>query len=183
MLIDAKRMLGGLLLLGAAALTSGCQNSTAKADLEKFRAQATLQEQNKAVVQKLIDGLNKQDTAMYSAVYASNAAIYIPSTAAKPVTPAEDIKSSQANWRAFPDLHFSIEEIVAEGDRVMARLSATGTQKEPWNGIPSAGKKFAIGNIVSWRIENGRVVEQREEFDALGLFTQLGMELRPGKGK
>jgi predicted ester cyclase len=183
MLIDAKRILSGMLLFGAAVLASGCQNSAAKADLEKFRAQAAQQEQNKAVVQKLIDGLNKQDSTVYAAVYAPNAAISIPSTAAKPSKAADDLKMTQGNWKGFPDLKFSIEEMVAEGDRVMARLKVTGTHTAAWNGMAPSGKKVEIGNLISFRLENGMIVEQREEFDALGLFTQLGMELRPAKGK
>jgi steroid delta-isomerase-like uncharacterized protein len=170
------------LLCGALAFVTGCQDQAAKAELEKFRAQAALQEQNKQLVQKLMDGFNKQDTTVYD-LYAKDAAIHMPSAVAKAVTPAEDLIATKNNWKGFPNVRFAIEEMVAEGNKVAARLHITGTQRETWNGIPSAGRTIDFGSTMIVRIENGKIVEQREDADFLGLMTQLGMELRPGKGK
>jgi predicted ester cyclase len=169
------------LLAGMLVFTTGCADPSAKAELEKTQAQTALQEQNKALVRQLIDGLNKQDTAVYE-LYAKDAVLHIPSAVVKPVTPAEDLIASKANWKGFPDLRFTIEDMVAEGDKVAARLHVTGTQKGTWNGISSTGKKIDIGSVMIVRIENGKIVEQREDADFLGLIMQLGMDLRPGKG-
>ena len=130
-------------------------------------------------MQKLIDGLNNRDTMMYQEVYAPNCALYFPSSSTKSVSRSEDLQSTKRNWIALPDVHWKIEEIVAEGDMVATRFTSAGTQKEEWNGMPASGKKFEIGGIFIVRIENGKVIEQREDADLLGLFQQLGMELKP----
>ena len=69
--------------------------------------------------------------------------------------------------------------MIAEGNMVAARFTATGTPQEEWFGVPPSGKKFESGGIFIVRIENGKVVEQWEDFDLLGTFMQLGMELKP----
>jgi predicted ester cyclase len=68
--------------------------------------------------------------------------------------------------------------MIAEGDMVAARFTAVGTQQEEWNGAPASGKKFEIGGIFTVRIENGKVIEQREDADFPGMMQQLGMELK-----
>jgi predicted ester cyclase len=167
------------LLSSAWLLTVACQkNRDEKHELELMRAQRVLQQQNETLVEKLIDGLNRQDTSVY-ALYAPDAKIYMPSAVAKPITPAEDLKATKNNWQGFPDLHFTIEEMVAEGNKLAVRLHVTGTQKNSWNGIPSAGRKVDMGSTMIVRIENGKITEQHEDADFLGLMTQLGMELRP----
>ena len=154
-----------------------------KAKLKELKAKMNLEAQNKAIVQKLIDGLNNRDTMMYEEVYAPNCALYFPSSSTKPITRAADLQSTKRNWKALPDVHWKIEEMVAEGDRVATRFTSTGTPKEEWNGIPVSGKKFEIGGIFIVRIENGKVIEQREDADLLGLFRQLGMGLKPADKK
>jgi steroid delta-isomerase-like uncharacterized protein len=168
------------LCLIIALVTGSCiQETESKAKLEEFNAKMNIEAQNKAIVQKLIDGLNNRDTMMYQEVYAPNCALYFPSSSTKPTTRAADLQSSKRNWNAMPDVHWRIEAMVAEGNMVATRFTSSGTPKEEWNGIPASGKKFEIGGIFIVRIENGKVIEQREDADLLGLFQQLGMEIKP----
>jgi steroid delta-isomerase-like uncharacterized protein len=170
-------------LIGLLFFAIGCQDQAEKAELQKFKAQITLQEQNKALVKKLMEGLNDKNLQMYEEVYASNCAFYFPSAGSNPISRDADMASSKNNWRAFPDIHWTIEDMVAEGNMVATRFIATGTQQQEWNGVPSLAKKFQGTGIFTVRIENGKVVEQREDFDLLGVFQQLGMELKPSKSK
>ena len=163
-----------------ATIVGSCTlDKESKAKLEELKAKMNLEAQNKAIVQKLIDGMNSRDTMIYEEFYAPNCALYFPSSSSKATTRAADIQSTKRNWKALPDVHWRIEEMVAEGDRVAARFTSTGTPKEEWSGIPVSGKKFEIGGIFIVRIQNGKVIEQREDADLLGLFQQLGMELKP----
>ena len=159
--------------------TIACQDKAAMAELEKYRAQAAVEEQNKTLVKKAIEGLNSRSLQMYEEVYAPNCAFYFPSSSATPKSREQDVESSKGNWRALPDIHWTIEEMAAKGNMVAARFIAIGTQREDWNGIPSTGKKFETGGIFTVRIENGKIVEQREDADLLGMMQQLGMELKP----
>ena len=77
--------------------------------------------------------------------------------------------------KAFPDLHFSIEEIVSEGQTVVTRWSSTGTHSGNLPGIPATGRRTSSSGIVCSRVENGRLVESWSNWDTLGLMQQLGV--------
>lgn len=166
-------------LIIATIIGSCTQDKESKAKLEELKAKINIEAQNKAIVQKLIDGMNSRDTMIYEEFYAPNCALYFPSSSAKATTRGADFQTTKRNWIELPDVHWRIEEMVAEGDMVAARFTSSGTPKEEWNGIPASGKKFEIGGIFIVRIQNGKVIEQREDADLLGLFQQLGMELKP----
>ncbi len=76
---------------------------------------------------------------------------------------------------AFPDLHFTVEDQIAEGDKVMTRYTIHGTHQGEMMGIPPTGKSFTISGIGLDRIENGKFVESWESFDQLGMLQQLGV--------
>ncbi len=76
---------------------------------------------------------------------------------------------------AFPDLHFTIEDIVAEGDTVVVRSTARGTHQGELMGIPLTGKQVAVSGISITRIANGKAVEEWFNGDDLGLLQQLGV--------
>jgi len=75
---------------------------------------------------------------------------------------------------AFPDIHFAIEDTIAEGDKVVTRLTATGTHEGDLPGIPATGKRVTISGIVITRYVNGKAAEAWFKFDFLGLYRQLG---------
>jgi len=172
-----------LVLIIATIIGSCTLDKESKVKLEELKAKMNIEAQNKAIMQKLIDGMNSRDTMIYEEFYAPNCALYFPSSSAKATTRAADFQSTKRNWKAMPDVHWRIEEMVAEGDMVATRFTSTGTPKEEWSGIPVSGKKFEIGGIFIVRIQNGKVIEQREDADLLGLFQQLGMELKPADKK
>ncbi len=84
---------------------------------------------------------------------------------------------------AFPDLHFTVEDIIAEGDKVVARLTVRGTQQGAFMGIPPTGKKVASTAIDINRIVDDKSVEHWIEMDTLGLLQQLGAVPTPGQAR
>ncbi|MCZ0978359.1 ester cyclase [Streptomyces diastatochromogenes] len=76
--------------------------------------------------------------------------------------------------RAFPDLHVTIEETVAEGDRVVSRNTVTGTHLGEYRGMPPTGKPVSYGEIFVFRFENGRIAEIRGVVDVLTQLRQIG---------
>ena len=76
---------------------------------------------------------------------------------------------------AFPDLHFTIEDQIAEGDKVVTRYTFRGTQQGELMGIPPTGKQVSIGGISIYRIEGGKMQQAWIEYDMLGLLQQLGV--------
>jgi steroid delta-isomerase-like uncharacterized protein len=87
----------------------------------------------------------------------------------------EGWKESYAPFAAaFPDLHTTLEDIVAEGDRVTARLTSRGTHRDAFQGVPATGKRIEMSSIAIWRLRAGKIAEHWIILDALGLLQQLG---------
>jgi len=84
------------------------------------------------------------------------------------------IKSAVLSHRAsFPDWHENVEDIIAEGDRVVIRITSTGTQRGEFAGIPPTGRKITIEEFHIYRLAGGRIIEQWGMPDVQGLMTQL----------
>lgn len=77
--------------------------------------------------------------------------------------------------RAFPDLHFTIEDMFGEGDKVAARVTVGGTHTATFNGVPATGRRFAVEHIHIARIVNGKGVDHWTAMDTLGMLQQLGV--------
>lgn len=88
----------------------------------------------------------------------------------------EGLKDILRAMRAgFPDLVFSTEEQIAEGDKVASRFEWTGTHRGEFLGIPATGRFVRVWGIVIDRLEEGRIKETRIIMDTLGLMVQLGV--------
>ena len=80
----------------------------------------------------------------------------------------------------FPDIVFSIQEQIAEGDKVASRFEWTGTHNGEFLGIPATGRPVRVWGIVIDRLEDGRIKDTRIIMDTLGLMGQLGVLPSPG---
>jgi predicted ester cyclase len=103
---------------------------------------------------------------------------------APPGIPAdrEGLKILTAMFRgAFPDSHFTIENMVAEGDKVATRKTFHGTHGGDFMGMPPTGRVVSMGLIDIVRVSDGRVVEHWAMGDSLGLMQQLGVIPQPGR--
>ncbi len=83
--------------------------------------------------------------------------------------------------RAFPDSYFTVEDMVAEGDKVVTRKTFHGTHEGEFMGIPPSGRSVSMGLIDIVRISEGRVVEHWSEGDSFGMMQQLGVIPQPGQ--
>jgi steroid delta-isomerase-like uncharacterized protein len=77
-------------------------------------------------------------------------------------------------YAAFPDWHATIEDVIAEGDKVVHRIKGGGTHKDEWMGIAATGKQVTTTGILIYRIDNGKIVEEWLQYDVLGVMQQLG---------
>lgn len=75
----------------------------------------------------------------------------------------------------FPDLHFSVEEQIAEGEKVLTRFEWTGTHRAEFLGVPATGRSVKVWGMVIDRLEDGRIKDTRIIMDSLGLMIQLGV--------
>jgi steroid delta-isomerase-like uncharacterized protein len=92
--------------------------------------------------------------------------------------------AKQQRWAmyfaAIPDLHATIDDLVAGEDKVVVRYTAEGTQQGELLGIPPTGKRFRTSAISIYRLAEGKIAEQWEQADLLGLMQQLGVIPTPG---
>ena len=83
---------------------------------------------------------------------------------------------------AFPDFKATIEDILADGDKVVIRMTWSGTHKGEFMGIPATGKRMSIGVIDIIRVSGGKLVEHWGQMDAMGMMQQLGAIPAPVEG-
>ncbi len=77
-------------------------------------------------------------------------------------------------WNAFPDLRMTIEDMVAEADRVAWRLTVNGTHESEFRGVPATGTEVTFAAQYIFRFRNGKIVERWTNLDRLGVMIQLG---------
>ncbi|HEX9416896.1 MAG TPA: ester cyclase [Gaiellaceae bacterium] len=75
---------------------------------------------------------------------------------------------------AFPDVHFTPEDVISDGELVASRFTMTGTHEGEFMGVPSSGRQVTVSGIDIIRVRDGKCVEHWGQFDALGLLQQLG---------
>lgn len=133
-------------------------------------------EENKAIVVQLYEEIfNKGDLNLVDKLIAPNAVNHDP--ALPPGVPggSEGLKSVVTMLRsAFPDDQHTIEDLIAEGDKVVVRLTHRGTHKGNFLGLPPTGKHITQTSIHIFRFADGKLLEAWANRDDLGLMQQLG---------
>ncbi len=129
-------------------------------------------EDNKAVVRRFVDEIFDQGSV--AAVDELVDDSFVPHTWPS-VTGKEDFKQTVVRMaKAVKDPHHTIEDMVAEGDRVSVRLTSHATQNGDVMGVPAAGKEYTIAEHHIFRIVDGKVVEHWHVADMLGMMEQIG---------
>jgi steroid delta-isomerase-like uncharacterized protein len=138
-------------------------------------------EANKALAHRVTDEVwNQGNTAAIDELFTATAVTH-GRTAAEDIQGADGFKQYVTRLRtAFPDLHLTVEDQIAERDKVANRFTMHGTQKGdlqmgPDSAIPPTGKEVTITGIVINRMENGKIAETWVNVDQLALLQQLGL--------
>src|SRR4028118_178354 len=138
-------------------------------------------EDNKALVRRFVDEVQSAGNIDLIDEICSSEFV---NHSTPPGTPpdCQGIKILTAMFRgAFPDSYFTVEDMVAEGDKVVTRKTFHGTHEGEFMGIPPSGRSVSMGLIDIVRISEGRVVEHWSEGDSLGMMQQLGVIPQPGQ--
>jgi len=138
-------------------------------------------EENKAFMRRMYEEVhNKGNLAVIDEVTAVDFIDHDPMVAELPPGP-EGVKQEFSMLRAaFPDLHVTVEDMVAEGDKVVSRLTMRGTHKGEFMGIAPTGKQITVAVIDILRIVGGKIVEHWNIVDNLGMMQQLSVVPPPG---
>ncbi len=138
-------------------------------------------EENKAIELRFFEEVvNKGNLAVIDEIVAAN---FVQHDAPPGITAdREGMKQFFATHHsAFPDFHSTLEDMFAEGDKVVQRFTARGTHKGEWMGIAPTGKQVTISGIAIHRITDGKIVEDWTSMDMLGALQQLGVVPPPGQ--
>jgi hypothetical protein len=133
---------------------------------------------NKAILRRLLDATNTSDPELISEAIDELVApdVLIRTPLPVEVTGARAIKEVFARLhRAFPDLHITVEELIAEGEKVVSRNSVTGTHEGEYMGLPPTGKTVTYNEIFVFRFLDSRVVETWGVVDVFSQMQQLGV--------
>jgi steroid delta-isomerase-like uncharacterized protein len=133
-------------------------------------------ENNKALVRRVYEeAINQGNLALLDELVSSDYVEHDPNYP-QPVRGAEGLKQYFQTFRsAFPDLHFTIEDIIGEGDTVAVRQTGRGTHQGELFGIPPTGKQLTVTAMIFHRFVNGKPVESWVNSDSMGMLQQLGV--------
>lgn len=132
-------------------------------------------EQNKIAANRFIEkGLNQKNLAEFDLYFSPDVINHsVPPNLPPGLEGRKLYMSTFLN--AFPDLHFTIDDLLGEGDMLVTRWTSTGTHLGDLMGIPPTGKSVTVTGIAIDRFVNGRSVENWGVFDQMGLMQQLGV--------
>jgi steroid delta-isomerase-like uncharacterized protein len=136
-------------------------------------------EQNKTIVRQFIDAtLNHGNIEAAERFVARDVVEQVPFPGQGPGL--EGVKGVLGGMRAaFPDLHWTVKEQIAEGDKVVTRFEWTGTHRGQFLGVEPTGLPVQVWGIVIDRLQDGKIKDTRILMDALGLMSQLGAVAPP----
>ena len=128
-------------------------------------------EENKTIIRSLYKADNKKDLRILDELISPD--FY---DLAFNLRGPEDYKKFELEFfKGFPDWIETIEDIIAEGDKVWVRFTATGTHMGEWLGLAPTGKKVTVKAVQMWRIDNGKVVAKDSIMDSMDTFIKLGV--------
>jgi len=148
-------------------------------DREAIRTRADIEAQNKAIVLRWFGEVNKGNIeTLYEELFASNCKQYMPPNS-EPIS-FEDFKPmARQIYNAFPKITHTVDDIIAEGDKVVAKILVNTVHEGEFLGIPATGKELEWTAIAIFQLADGKIITRWEIADIFGIIQQLGMELKP----
>jgi steroid delta-isomerase-like uncharacterized protein len=139
-------------------------------------------EENKTAARRIPEAIfNRGDLAVADEVVATDYIEHFSLPSGFPSGRAGLKQFVQAIRAAFPDFHYTVDEVIAEGDKVVLRVTASGTQRGEFSGMPATGKSATWSEMHIARMANGQLVEHWAVQDQLGMLQQLGIIPAPGQ--
>ena len=163
----------------------GCQDKAAMAELEEFKAQAAVEEQNKALAMRFLEASNSGDLEAVKEIFSPDYIVH--QTEGQDASLEEVIESNkilmQQQKLASPDMTFVNEDTIVKGDKVVLLNTWRGTHTGDIEGLPATGNELKGRSILILRFENGKIAESWQETNVLRFMQQLGYELKPPEVK
>ncbi len=140
-----------------------------------MQREVTVEEMNTEILRReKEEAWNKGNLDVIDELVADDYVMHDPSQPTE-IRGREGLKQYISAFRtAFPDMNMTVDDVVAEKNKVSRRMTLNGTHDGPLAGIPATGKRVSTGGIAIDRLENGKIVETFVNYDLMGLMRQIG---------
>ena len=131
-------------------------------------------DQNRETVRRIFEeGINNRNFTYFDEAIAPN---YANHSMPAPSPGPEGLRQVVGTFvSGFPDMQITLEDLIADGDRVCTRGAWRGTHTGEFMGIPATGRKIEVPYIDIWRMENGKAVDNWVQMDMMAMMHQLGL--------
>jgi steroid delta-isomerase-like uncharacterized protein len=131
-------------------------------------------ETNKIVMHRFLEFINTASEMLAQELISPDAIFHVPGSPEPMRGPAGYLAIIGMMRAGFPDIQWTLEEMVAEGDKVAARFTMRGTHRGTFFGVPPTGTAIAVQAMNTYRLSGGQFVEEHGQPDMLGLLQQIG---------
>ena len=131
-------------------------------------------EANRLLMRRFVQFINTADAQLATALVSPQATFFVPGRPDPVSGPAGYLEIINMMRSGFPDIQWTLEETIAEGDNIVARYTMRGTHQGAFMGIPPTNKKIAVQALNIYRFSNGQIREELGQPDLLGLLQQIG---------
>ena len=131
-------------------------------------------ETNKSVIRRFTEFVNTASERLAKELVAPEAVLHVSGRTERIRGPAGYLATIAMMRRGFPDINWTLEEMIAEGDKVAARFTLRGTHRGSFYGVPATGETIQVQAMAFYRLSSGQIVEEYGERDVLGMLQQIG---------
>lgn len=131
-------------------------------------------ESTEAVMKRFVEFINTADDQLARHVIAADAVFYAPTHAEPLRGPAGYLELLALLRTGFPDIHWTLEETITEGDRVAARFTMRGTHRGDFFGVPPTGNEISVQALNFYHLADGQIIGEQGQPDLLGITQQIG---------
>ena len=132
------------------------------------------EEANKIVMHRFLEFINSASESLAQELISPDAIFHVPGSPEPMRGPAGYLAIIGMMRGGFPDIQWTLEEMVAEGDKVAARFTMRGTHRGTFFGVPPTGKTISVQAMNIYRLSGRQFVEEHGQPDMLGLLQQIG---------
>ena len=134
-----------------------------------------IEETNRQVMEQFVEFINSGDLHIGKEIIDSNVIFYAP-TSPEPLHGFEGYIAVLDMMRgAMPDVNWTVEETIAEDDKVMMRFTMRGTQTQPFMGMPATGKSIQVTAMNIYQLKDGKIIREHGLPDLFSMLNQLGV--------
>jgi steroid delta-isomerase-like uncharacterized protein len=136
--------------------------------------------ENKVVMRRFVEFINTGSEKLAEELISPDAVFHVPGRPEPMRGPAGYLAVIGMMRSGFPDIQWTLEEMIAEDDKVAARFTMRGTHQGSFFGVLPTGKTIAVQAMNFYRLSGGQFIEERGQPDLLGLLQQIGAVPTPG---